>query len=318
MALMRAFHVPAPGQPPRLGGLPVPEIAEGTVLVRVWAAGLNQIDNLIAAGMLAGLLPHEYPLVLGRDAAGVVEAVGAGVDHVHVGDEVLGHILLAALLRHGTLAEYAPLPAAAVVLKPSGLDFIRAAALPLAAVAALAAVDAVAPHPGQVVLVNGAGGGVGSFALQLLSARGATVVATGSATSRDRLVALGARTVVDYTVGSVVEQVRAAFPAGVDALVNLAGYSAAEVPLGAVRTGGTVATTTEAPDDQALATAGLVGGAVNGRPLRETLSPLAEQAAAGHLKVHVATVLPLDRAADGLAIIAAGQAHGKIVVTVGA
>src|SRR5690348_5562277 len=95
MDLMRAFHVPAPGQPTRLGELPVPEIAEGTVLVRVRAAGLNPIDKLIAAGMLTGLLPHEYPLVLGRDAAGVVEAVGAGVEHVRVGDEVLGHILLA-------------------------------------------------------------------------------------------------------------------------------------------------------------------------------------------------------------------------------
>jgi NADPH:quinone reductase-like Zn-dependent oxidoreductase len=315
--MMRAFHVPAPGQPPRLGNLPVPALAAGTVLVRVRAAGLNPIDKLIAAGMLTGLLPHEYPVVLGRDAAGVVEAVGAGVDHVRVGDEVLGHILLAPPIRHGTLAHYAPLPAAAVVLKPAGLDFIRAAALPLAAGTAVEAVETIAPRPGLVVLVNGAGGGVGSFALQLLVARGAIVVATGSATSRDRLLALGARTVVDYTVGSVVEQVRAAFPAGVDALVNLAGYSVADVPLGAVRTGGTVATTTETPDDHALAAAGLVGGSVNGRPVRETLGPLAEQAAAGPFKVHVATVLPLDRAADGLAIIAAGQAHGKIVVTIG-
>ena len=116
---MRALHVPSPGQPPRLGELPVPEVAEGTVLVRVKAAGLNPIDNLIAAGMLTGLLPHEYPLVLGRDAAGVVEAVGVGVDHVKVGDEVLGHILMAPPIRHGTLAEYALLPAAAVVRQPA-------------------------------------------------------------------------------------------------------------------------------------------------------------------------------------------------------
>jgi len=318
LAMMRAFHVPAPGQPPRLGNLPVPEMAEGTVLVRVRAAGLNAIDNLIAAGMLTGLLPHEYPLTLGRDAAGVVEAVGAGVDHVRVGDEVLGHILLASPIRHGTLAQYAPLPAAAVVLKPANLDVIRAAALPLPAATAVAAVDAIAPRPGQIVLVNGAGGGVGSFAVQLLVARSVVVIATGSTASRDRLLALGARTVVDYTLSSVVDQVRAAFPAGVDALVNLAGYSAADVPLEAVRTGGAVATTTEAPDDHALAAVGLVGGAVNGTPVRETLGPLAEQAAAGRLKVHVATVLPLDRAADGLAVIAAGQAHGKIVVTIGA
>jgi NADPH:quinone reductase-like Zn-dependent oxidoreductase len=317
LASMRALHVPSPGQPLRLGELPVPEVAEGTVLVRVKAAGLNPVDNLIAAGMLTGLLPHGYPLVLGRDAAGVVEAVGAGVDHVKVGDEVLGHVPKAAPIRYGTLSEYALLPAEAVVACPAGLDVIRAAALPLAAVTAAAAVDAIAPRPGQIVLVNGAGGGVGSFAVQLLAARGASVVATGSAASRDRLLGLGARVVVDYTAGSVVESVRAAFPAGVDALVNLAGYSAADVPLGAIRPGGVVATTTGAPDDQALAAAGLIRGAVNGRPVRATIAPLAEQVAAGRLKVHVAVVLTLDRAAAGLAAIAAGQAHGKIVVIMG-
>src|SRR6186713_2664759 len=159
---MRALHVPSPGQPLRLGALPVPEVSEGAVLIRVKAAGLNPIDNLIAAGMLTGLLPHEYPLVLGRDAAGVVEAVGAGVDHVKVGDEVLGHVLKAPPIQYGTLSEYALLPAVAVVTRPAGLDVIRAAALPLAAVTAAAAVDAIAPRSGQVVLVNGAGGGVGS------------------------------------------------------------------------------------------------------------------------------------------------------------
>lgn len=317
LASMRALHVPSPGQPLRLGELPIPEVAARSVLVRVEAAGLNPVDNLIAAGMLTGLLPHGYPLVLGRDVAGVVEAVGAGVDHVKVGDEVLGHILLASPIRHGTLAGYALLPAPAVVLKPANLDFIRAAALPLAATTAVAAVDAIAPRPGQIVLVNGAGGGVGSFAVQLLAARSAIVIATGSAASRDRLRALGARTVVDYTLGLVVDQVRAAFPAGVDALVNLAGYSAADVPLGAVRPGGVVATTTGAPDDWELAAAGLVGGAVTGRPVRATIAPLAEEAATGRLQVHVATVLPLNRAADGLAAIAAGQAHGKFVVTMG-
>src|SRR5918999_4799481 len=117
---MKALHVSLPGEPTKLGELPVPEVTEGTVLVRVRAAGLNPIDNLIASGMLTGLLPHEYPLVLGRDVAGVVEAVGAGADHVAVGDEVLGHVLLAPPLRHGTLAECALLPAAAIVHRPTG------------------------------------------------------------------------------------------------------------------------------------------------------------------------------------------------------
>jgi NADPH:quinone reductase len=317
MGSMKAVHVPAPGQPPQLGELPVPEVTEGTVLIRVKAAGLNPIDNGIAAGMLAQLLPHQYPLVLGRDAAGIVEAVGAGVDHVAVGDAVFGHVLLAPPIQHGTLAEYALLPAATVTAKPAALDFAAAAALPLAGAAAVQVVEAIAPQPGQTVLVNGAGGGVGSFVVQLLAARGVTVIATGTAGNRDRLLGLGADRVIDHTTESVAEQVRVAYPDGVDALVNLAGNSAAEVPLAAVRTGGAVATTTRAPDAAALDTAGLTGGGIMAMPVRETTAPLAEQAAAGTLAVQVASVVPLDHALDGLATIAAGQAEGKLVVTVG-
>ena len=314
---MRAVHVPEAGKQPVLAELPIPTVNDGTVLVRVRAAGLNAVDNAIAAGMMAEMLAHEYPLVLGRDAAGVVEAVGGGVDHVVVGDEVLGHVLLTPPVQAGTLAEFALLPTAAVTRKPAGLDFVAAAALPLAGAAAVAAVDAVAPQQGQVVLVNGAAGGVGSYAVQLLAARGVTVVATGTDEDADRLRSLGAHEVVDHTAGPVDKQVRAAHPDGVDALVNLAGFTAADVPLDAVRAGGKVATTTGAPDADALSAAGLTGSAVMAGPVREVVAPLAEQAAAGTLRVDVHTVLPLEQATEGLTTLATGLARGKIVVTIG-
>jgi NADPH:quinone reductase-like Zn-dependent oxidoreductase len=304
---MRALHVPAAGEQPVIAELPKPTATPGTVLIRVKAAGLNPIDNVLAAGWLAAMLPHEYPLVLGRDAAGVVEQVGEGVDHVAVGDEVIGHVLLAPPVRAGTLAEYAVLPAAAVTLKPAGLDFTRAAALPLAATAASAAIDIIDPKAGQVVLINGASGGVGSYAIQLLAARGVTVVATGTAADADRLTKLGATKVVDHTAGPVAAQL----DGQVDALINLAD----EPPLDAVRAGGKVATTTQNPDEAALTAAGLTGGSVYAQPVREVTGPLAEQAAAGALVIDVATVLPFEQAAEGLATLAAGQAKGKIVVT---
>jgi len=169
--------------------------------------------------------------------------------------------MLAPPIQVGPLAEYALLPAATVVAKPAGLDFTAAAALPLASAAAAAAVDHVDPQPGQVVLVNGATGGVGRYTVQLLATRDATVVATGTATEAESLTALGATTVVDYTTGSVAEQVRAAYPDGVDALVNLVGNTPAEVPLDAVRKDGKVATTM-APDADTLAAAGLTGGRI--------------------------------------------------------
>lgn len=313
---MRALHVPAAGEQPQLSELPTPEVTEGTVLIRVKAAGLNAFDNAVAAGMLAGMLPHEYPLVLGRDAAGVVEAVGPGVDHVAVGDEVIGHVLLAPPVRAGTLADYALVPAAGVTAKPAGLDFVSAAALPLAGAAAVAAVEAVDPQPGQTVLVVGASGGVGSFAIQLLAARGATVVATGTSADTDRLTGLGAHTVLDYTTGAVAEQVRATYPDGVDALIDLVNYTPDGLPLDAVRRGGKVASTMNAASDDALAGAGLTGSNIMAGPVREVVAPLAQMAADGTLHVDVETVLPLAQAIDGLAVIASGNAHGKIVVSI--
>jgi NADPH:quinone reductase-like Zn-dependent oxidoreductase len=312
---VRALHVPAAGEAPRLSELPTPEVADGTVLVRVKAAGLNPIDNAIAGGVLAGMLPHAYPLVLGRDAAGVVAAVGAGVDHVAVGDRVFGHVLLAPPIQAGTLAEYAVLPAAAVDVIPDGLDFVTAAAIPLAAATAAAAVDAVDPQPGQAVLVNGASGGVGSYAIQLLAGRGVTVVATGTPDDADRLRGLGASTVVDHTAGPVADQVLAHHPDGVDGLVELAAFAPEASPLAAVRKGGGVATTPGAPNDEALAGAGLSGTMIRSGPVREVTGPLVRQAAEGRLAVDVSTVLTFERAAEGLATIAAGQARGKIVVT---
>ncbi len=314
---MRAFNVPEAGAQPVVSDLPTPQVTDGTVLVRVKAAGLNAIDNGLATGMMAEMMPHAYPLVIGRDAAGVVEAVGAGVDHVAVGDEVIGHVLLAPPIQAGTIAEYALFPAAAVTPKPAALDFVTAAALPLAGSAASAAVEAVDPKSGQTVLVTGATGGVGSYAVQLLAARGVTVVATGTAADVDRLTALGATTVVDHTAATpVAEQVRAAHPDGVDALIDLVAYAPDGLPLSALSQGGKVASTLGAADEQALAGAGLTGTNIMASPVRETVEPLAARAADGTLKVDVTTVLPLEQAADGLATIASGSARGKIAVKI--
>ncbi|MEU0302902.1 NADP-dependent oxidoreductase [Streptomyces sp. NPDC006175] len=314
---MRAFNVPESGAQPVVSDLPVPEVTDGAVLVRVKSAALNAIDKTLVAGMMAEMMPHLYPLVVGRDAAGVVEAVGAGVDHVAVGDEVIGHVLLAPPIQAGSIAEYALIPAAAVAAKPAGLDFDTAAALPLAGTAALASVDAVEAAEGQAVLVVGATGGVGSYAVQLLAARGVTVVATGRAADSDRLIGLGAATVVDHRSGTpIADQVTAAYPGGVDALIDLVASSPDALPLSAVRKGGKVTSTLGAADEQVLAAAGLTGSNIMASPLREAFEPLAALAAAGTLQVDITKVFPLEQAADGLAALSAGGTRGKIVIHV--
>lgn len=311
---MRALFVPASGEQPTLADLPTPTPGDGEVLLRVCAAALNPLDNHIAAGALEQMFEHRYPVVLGRDASGVVEAVGEGVDDVAVGDEVLAHILFEPPFQAGTLAEYAVVPARTVTVKPVDLDHVTAAALPLAGGAAQMVVDAIHPQQGQVVLVNGASGGVGRYAVQLLHRLGVTVIATAAPADADRLRELGASEVVDFTAGPVAEQVRAAHPDGVDALINLAGYLLDEVPLDAVRPGGAVCTTTQVPDEATLGARGLSGGGIIASPTREVISPLADQAAKGELHVDVYRVLPLDEAAEGLAELAAGRARGKIVI----
>ena len=311
---MRALFVPASGRPAILSDLPKPSAGPGEVVVHVMVAGLNPFDNHIAAGALEGFMEHRYPLVLGRDAAGVIDEVGDGVEGLAVGDEVLAHVPFTPPFERGTIADYAVFPASQVARKPAGLSFVDAAALPLAAGAARALVDGVHPAEGQVVLVNGASGGVGRFAVQLLVAAGATVVATASPTTSERMQELGAAIVIDYTAGPVAAQVLAHFPDGVDALINLTGWTLDDVPVDAVRRGGIARTVTQIPDDATIAERGLTGGQIMASPDGAVLAPLAESAASDRLEVDVFQTIGLANAAQGLADIEAGNAHGKVVV----
>jgi len=304
---------------PTLQDLPTPEPGSGQVRVRIKAAALNGIDAAISSGMAQAMAEHQFPVVIGRDAAGIVDAVGEDVEHVSVGDEVLGHILFEPPLHHGTIAKYAILPADAVVAKPASLDFSDAAALPLAGAAALAAVDAAELQQGHVVLIAGAGGGVGSFAIQLAVARGATVIATGLPEDADRLRRLGASSVVDYRQ-DVAAQVLADHPAGVDALLDLVTFdpdSFAKLAQ-AVRRGGKVGSTTTTATPDALEAAGLTGQAISAVPNRDTLSTLLGEIERGALRVDVQQIFSLDEASRGLETLASRTARGKLVVAIDA
>ena len=142
------------------------------------------------------------------------------------------------------------------------------------------------------------------------------MLATGTPGDADRLRRLGATMVVDYAAAPVAEQVRAAYPDGVDALIDLVAYTARTLPLAAVATGGVVASALGAADAETLAAAGLTGSNVTGTVTAALIARLADQAATGTLAVDVTSVLPLDRATDGLRQLAKGEARGKIVVSI--
>jgi NADPH:quinone reductase-like Zn-dependent oxidoreductase len=174
---MKAIAIDGFGAPPGLHDLPVPQPGEGEVLVRVRASSVNGFDVSVASGCLKGVIEHRFPVVLGRDFAGTVEAAGPGVQSPRPGDTVFGVVTKRAL-GDGAFGEYVTAPVTSTVRVPVGLDLAVAGALGLAGTAALAAVDAVAPVPGQAVLISGATGGVGVFAVQLAAASGAYVIST--------------------------------------------------------------------------------------------------------------------------------------------
>jgi len=199
---MKAILCRRPGRPDvlELEEIEKPSIAEDGVLIRVHAASINPVDffPMSRAAHTARLLSkgfHARPVVLGTDFAGTVEPVGTSVTEFKPGDEVFGG------KDRSTFAEYVSIPAkGAVVAKPASVTFEQAAAVPVAAITALQALrDHGRVRPGQQVLINGASGGVGSFAVQIAKAFGAHVTAVCSPRNLETARSLGADRVIDYT-----------------------------------------------------------------------------------------------------------------------
>jgi len=309
---VRAIAVLEFGGSPVLVDVPEPVPGPGGVLVRLAAAGVNPFDRKVADGMMKGSMPHVFPLVLGIDGAGVVEALGEGATRFAVGDRVFGTFFHAPA-GEGTYAEYVTVPETnPLALLPAGLDPVVAAALPTAGLTAVQVVDALEAQEGETVLVVGATGGVGGFVVQLAAAAGLRVVATGRPADADRLRGLGAAEVVDHTAGPLSGRV-----SDVDALVHLVGdQEGFRAALAAVRTGGRAFTTTFSADQDALAARGISGGNFEMRGTPEGLSRLAEAVSGGRLEVAVEHRLPLAEAAADLARPRSTGARGKTVVVI--
>ena len=196
---MRAFVMTDFDAAPALTELDLPEPAEGEVRVRVRAASVNGFDLAVAAGLTKDYMEHRFPLVLGKDFAGEVDAVGAGVTDYAVGDRVFGTVTKP-YVGDGSFAEYVTVPTAIGIAKlPESVSFTEGAALGLTGAAAHGIMDAAALQPGQTVLVVGATGGVGNQVVQLAKAAGARVIATAHTDAERELVGrLGADVVVDH------------------------------------------------------------------------------------------------------------------------
>ena len=314
---MKAFALTSADQPAAVVDLPDPELGADGVRVGVHAASVNGFDVFQASGYLVAMMPHEFPATVGRDFAGIVEAVGADRGDLAVGDRVMGFIPSTPPLHAGSFAEFVSTSSAILAPLPDGVSFEQGAAIVLAGATAWDAVDALAPRPGDVIVVAGATGGVGTFAVQLAAQRGATVVATARA-GVDAAFArsLGAAETIDFTDGDVASAVLDRYPDGVQGLIDAVSRDEAFRQITTMlAAGGRVATTLGAATADALADRDVEATNIHGSPTEAKLSELAAQVADGRLQVPIQRTYPLDRAAEAIDIFQHGT-RGKLVVTV--
>ncbi|MFD7967486.1 NADP-dependent oxidoreductase [Streptomyces clavifer] len=279
----------------------------GQIRVAVRAAGVNPVDYKIRNGWMEAAFPTPLPATPGSEFAGVVDETGEGVTEPAVGDEVLGRSVT------GAYATYVLADAAAVARRPEGLGWEEAAALPVATATAARVLDELAVSAGETLLLHGAAGAVGSAAVQLATARGATVIGTASPANHDHLRVLGAVPVA-YGEG-LVERVRAAAPQGVDAVFDAAGKGALadSVEL----RGGTDRIVTIADADAATYGVAFSAGAGVSAKEGERLAQHAAMAAVGELRIPVAQTFALRDAARAQELSEAGHVRGKLVLLPG-
>jgi NADPH2:quinone reductase len=289
--------------------LPAPSPASNEVLVRVNASSVNPADNSIATGMLRQMgVEYEFPVILGRDYAGVVEQVGSDVARYRVGDEVFGFLLHAnPTVRDGSWAELIAVPEDMFIGRaPQGVDLATAGAAPLAGTAAITAIDALEPSDGDTVLVVGATGGVGSLAVQLAARAGATVVAAALPEDEAYLRELGVSELLPRD-GDLAAAARERHPDGFDAVLDLVNY-APGVPATLAKDGGRVASPTGAAGEGPGRTM------VMAAPTPENLERLARLLADGTLRVHVQATYELAQAPDALSALGTTHTQGKLAI----
>ncbi|MEU5207447.1 NADP-dependent oxidoreductase [Kribbella sp. NPDC020789] len=282
----------------------IPQPGPGQVRVRVRAVGVNPVDGKIRSGGMEAIFPTALPAVPGGEIAGEVDAVGEGVDHLKVGDEVLGWS------DTGSYAQYALASAAVLAPKPAGLDWAHAAALPVASDGAERVLDLLDVKNGETLLIHGASGALGTIAVQLAVARGARVIGTAGQANQEYVTSLGATALVYGD--NLVERVRAVAPDGVDAVFDAAGKGALEDSI--TLRGGTDRIVTTA--DFRAAELGIVFAEGPQRRSATRLAELARQAADGTLRTTIGATYRLTEAAKAQQLSDAGHNRGKIVLAV--
>ena len=274
--------------------MPDPVPAEGEVLVRIAAASINPIDYKVRAGHAQSFYPVEFPVILGCDLSGTVRSLGPNTSGFQPGDRVIA-------LTSATYAELAIVKASDLALLPEGLDLVESAALPLVTITGSQLITlGTKIQAGQTVLVAGAIGGVGRSAVWTAKKAGATVIAGVRKSQLKEAETLGADIVLALDDATAMQ--RLGF---IDAVADAVGGPTAELLLAKVKPGGIFASVTGDPANAAMNPTVQVTF-LAATPDAPALRTLAEDVLAGHLKIPIARMLPLDQAAEAQALAEKG------------
>jgi NADPH:quinone reductase-like Zn-dependent oxidoreductase len=312
--------------------MPEPALKENEVLVRIHAAGLNQLDLKLKSGAFKMIMPYRLPLILGHDVAGVVIKTAAGSTLFKVGDEVFGRV---EDFKIGTFAEYIAVNEHDLALKPGNISFEQAASVPLVALTAWQAFEKAKLQKGQKVFIQAGSGGVGTLAIQLAKHLGATVATTTSAANFDLVKKLGADILIDYKTADFEDTLR-----DYDLVLNSQDASTLLKSIKTLKKGGKAVSISGPPDVAFAKDAGLnwlmqtVISLLGRKVLKQAtklevdysflfmkasgrqLAEIGKLIQAGVIQPVVDKVFPFSQVNEAMSYVGSGRVRGKVVVKV--
>jgi len=306
--VMKAFRIHEYGGPEQLQyeDVPVPEPKTGQVLVRVHAASINPIDYKLASGTMRQFMPLNFPWTPGGDFSGVIEAVGPDVTDVKKGDAVYGNTP-----HGGSYAQFVVASANLIAPKPAKLSDVEAASVPLAAQTAWQGLfDNGHLEAGQTVLIHGAAGGVGTYAVQFAHWKGAKVLVTSSTANVGYLQSLGADQVIDYKTTPFESVAK-----NIDLVFDLIGGETQERSFQVLKSGGYLVSSTQSPSEEKTKKYNVHGLRMGMQASKKNLMKISELLDAGKIKPVITKTYPVAQAKDAWAEHLSGHTRGKVVLT---
>lgn len=312
---MKAAYIEKFDQPQVIGQMPTPNPKEDEVCIAVAYAGVNPVDAKIAAGHFQRM-DHQFPIILGWEAAGKVHSIGKKVDSLQVGDQVYVYCRKS-IIQWGSWAEYLVVPSEYVARKPKNLSMAEAAAVPLAALTAWQALFEKAQlKSGETILIHAGAGGVGGFAIQWAKKIGATVLTTVSASKTEYVKQFSPNEMIDYQKKHFVEQVRKKHPKGIDVVFDTIGGAIYKKSFEVLKQGGRLVSILEQPDENLAKQFHVQAEFLFVHPDKKQLEEITKLFESGKAKSPKIQEFPLNQAELAMQQIKTGHTAGKIVLKI--